>query len=222
MKPQHHLDAATLVSFASGALPEAMSVVVATHLSVCEHCRARLCEAENIGGALLAQQQSGHDRRFETLRAEMLARLDETPPAEKVPDRAAPDLPAQVDRLPEPLRPYFGVSYDRLRWRWVAPGVRMIRATNAKGGNLIMLKIAPGKSMPMHGHGSAELTQVLKGAYDDALGHFRAGDMADLDADVEHRPVTSPGEPCVCVAALDAPLRFPGRLARALQPLVGI
>lgn len=98
----------------------------------------------------------------------------------------------------------------------------MIKSSRPSGDNLIMLKIAPGKSMPVHSHGGSELTQILKGAYDDALGHFGPGDMADLDCDIEHQPVTSPGVPCICVAALDAPLRFPGWFARKLQPLVGL
>ncbi|PZQ21005.1 MAG: transcriptional regulator, partial [Stenotrophomonas acidaminiphila] len=43
--------------------------------------------------------------------------------------------------------------------------------------------------------------------------------VADLDSDVEHQPVTVPGTACICVSALDAPLRFPGWFARKLQPL---
>ena len=57
------------------------------------------------------------------------------------------------------------------------------------------------------------------GAYRDAIGHFAPGDVADLDSDVEHQPVTVPGVPCICVAATDAPLRFSGWMARMLQPL---
>jgi putative transcriptional regulator len=66
------------------------------------------------------------------------------------------------------------------------------------------------------------LTQILQGAYDDALGHFGPGDMADLDNETEHQPITSPGVPCICVAALNGPLQFRGWLARKLQPLVGL
>ena len=55
----------------------------------------------------------------------------------------------------------------------------MIRAPHTGGDNLILLKIAPGKSMPVHSHQGAELTQILKGAYDDELGHFAPGDIAD-------------------------------------------
>ena len=73
--------------------------------------------------------------------------------------------------------------------------------------------------VPVHSHGGTELTQILRGAYHDALGHFAPGDVADLDSDVEHQPVTVPGIACICVSALDAPLRFPGWLARRLQPL---
>jgi putative transcriptional regulator len=87
---------------------------------------------------------------------------------------------------------------------------------------LLLLRIAPGKSVPLHGHRGTELTQILRGAYDDVLGRFGPGDAADLDNETEHQPITAPGVPCICVAALDAPLRFRGWLAGKLQPLVGL
>ena len=226
MNPRHHLDEATLVSYAAGALSDGMRAVAATHLEACGHCREQLAGAERIGGVLLSQRQPGPELGgLARLRAEMLARLDATaqeraPLGEEAPGlETAPGM-SDTDLLPHPLRPYFGSSWRALRWRWTAPGVHMIRAGRPSGDTLIMLKIAPGKSMPVHSHGGAELTQVLKGAYDDALGHFGPGDMADLDCDIEHQPVTSPGVPCICVAALDEPLRFPGWIARKLQPLV--
>lgn len=224
MTPQHHLDPATLVSYSAGALSEAMAAVAATHLNGCRHCRTQLRGADEIGGHLLAQQQPDEDRRdrFHALREAMLERLDDILPEPVPPAPSMQSDVAAADLLPAPLRPYFGPTYDSLRWRWVAPGVRMIRSTRAKGGNLIMLKIAPGKSMPVHSHAGSELTQILQGAYDDKLGHFAAGDMADLDSETEHQPVTAPGVPCICVAALDAPLRFQGWLARKLQPMVGL
>ena len=225
MNPRHHLDEATLVSYAAGAMSGGLRAVAATHLEVCGHCRQQLAFAERIGGFLLSQRQPADEgSRQAQLRAQMLARLDATPPT---PPRLGgeDDAPAEtndIDLLPRPLRPYFGSSWRALRWRWTAPGVHMIRAARPTGDNLILLKIAPGKSMPVHSHGGSELTQILKGAYDDELGHFGPGDMADLDGEVEHQPVTSPGVPCICVAALDAPLRFPGWFARKLQPLVGL
>lgn len=228
MTPRHHLDEATLVSYAAGALTDGMRAVAATHLEACRHCRAQLAGAERIGGVLLSQRQPADEPgRLAQLREAMLARLDATPqgrPASTLGgnDDGAASRVSDTDLLPRALHPYFGTSWRALRWRWTAPGVHMIKSSRPSGDNLIMLKIAPGKSMPVHSHGGSELTQILKGAYDDALGHFGPGDMADLDSDIEHQPVTSPGVPCICVAALDAPLRFPGWFARKLQPLVGL
>jgi putative transcriptional regulator len=228
--PQHHLDLATLVSHAAGALSPEMSAVADTHLHVCAHCRRQLLQAEHVGGVLLSQQQPSQPApaHADALRNDMLARMQQSLPAPSKPtssfqvDVDEDGAATAKDALPRPLQPYFGNSWKALRWRWMAPGVHMIRAPRSSGDTLILLKIAAGKSMPLHSHGGSELTQILQGAYDDALGHFGPGDMADLDNETEHQPITSPGVPCICVAALNGPLQFRGWLARKLQPLVGL
>ncbi|HEU4665398.1 MAG TPA: ChrR family anti-sigma-E factor [Dokdonella sp.] len=223
MTPRHHLDEATVVSYATGALSPEMAAVAATHLELCSHCRAVLASAERVGGALLGQQKpqpTGAERERQ-LRDAMAERLSAAP-AHGGFVRDTPEPPADPDGLPRPLHAFFGPSWRALKWRWMGPGVQMIRSAKSSGDTLILLRIGPGKGMPVHSHGSTELTQILRGAYEDELGHFSAGDVADLGPDVTHRPVTSPGGPCICVAALDAPLRFPGWLARMVQPLVGL
>jgi putative transcriptional regulator len=221
VSPRHHLDPATIVSHAAGALSPEVTAIVTTHLAACAHCRAANARAEAIGGVLVMQQQPAlpPDRQAQ-LRADMLARLDSTTPAPPRP--ASPPPATDPDQLPLPLQRYFGARYSDLAWRWMGPGMHFIRKTGPSGGTLLLLRIGPGKSMPMHGHGGSEITQILQGAYDDALGHFAAGDVADLDGDTVHQPVTAAGAPCICVAALDAKLRFPGWIARALQPIFGI
>ena len=57
MNPRHHLDPATIVSHAAGALSPEMAAVVATHLEGCGHCRQAVAQADGIGGALMAQRQ---------------------------------------------------------------------------------------------------------------------------------------------------------------------
>ncbi len=221
MNPHHHLHESTLMSYAAGALPAPLSIVAGAHLEQCPHCRQRLREAEAIGSVLLEQTQpSTGDLRREHLRDAMLMRLATDVPAAAVASRTVSrERPeADPDHLPASLHPYFGASLSGLRWRWMAPGVHCIRAEEMP--SLIMLKIAPGKCLPMHSHGRSELTQILRGSYNDALGLFAPGDVADLDEDVEHQPVTAPGVPCICVSALDAPLVFSGWLARKVQRFV--
>jgi putative transcriptional regulator len=219
MKPNRHLDDATLLSYSAGALPAALAVVASAHLERCTACRERLLDADRIGGVLLQQQRV--DAPADDARAAMLALLDAEP-------AGAPPTPSfdfieerDPDRLPSALHPWFGPSTRALRWRRVAPGVQRIRASGIAGGDLMLLRIAPGSKLPLHSHGGSELTMILDGAYDDLLGHFGPGDVADLDGETLHQPVTSPGVPCICVAATDAPLVFSSWMARTLQPLYG-
>jgi len=223
MSPRHHLDPATVLAHAAGAIAPEAAAIVAIHLEACGECRRAVARAEQVGGMLLEQQhvQAATDGPRERLRADMLQRLERETAAPAPIPWQEPPVP-DPDRLPAPLHPYFGTRYSGLRWRWMGPGRHFVRARGPGGGTLLMLRIAPGKRMPVHGHGGSEITQILRGAYQDSLGCFAAGDVADLDADIQHQPVILPGAPCICVAALDAPLRFPGWLARALQPAFGI
>lgn len=225
MNPHHHLHESTVMSYAAGALPAALSVVAGAHLEQCPLCRQRLREAEAVGAALLEQTQPDSAMAVRAdLRASMRAQIEalaealpETPALREARSAAGPGDP---DHLPVALHPYFGASLKALRWRWMAPGVHCIRAPQMP--SLILLRIAPGKCLPMHSHGRSELTQILRGSYNDALGLFAPGDVADLDADVEHQPVTAAGVPCICVSALDAPLVFSGWLARKVQRFVNL
>lgn len=227
MNPRHHLHESTLIAYAAGALAPAMAVVASSHLEQCAQCRRAAREADAIGAALLDQAQNDPlpQARRDALRERMLARLapvdameGEVATPHPRHEESLPATAPDADRLPQSLHPYFGGSYRALRWRWMAPGVQCLRAKDMP--SLIMLRIAPGKSLPMHSHGRSELTQILQGAYNDALGLYAPGDMADLDQDVEHQPVTAPGVPCICVSALDAPLVFSGWLARKIQRFV--
>ena len=74
MNPHHHLDPSTVVSYAAGALTVEVAIVAATHLETCAHCRARVQEAERIGGQLVEHQQPAQPStgRLADLRAAML------------------------------------------------------------------------------------------------------------------------------------------------------
>lgn len=218
MKPNHHLDDATLISYSAGALPAALAVVASSHLERCKECRERVLDADQIGGVLVQQQRVGAPTS--DARTAMLALLDDEPQIEHA-MLATVAEERNPDRLPSALHPWFGPSMRALRWRRVAPGVQRILASDIHGGDLMLLRIAPGSKLPLHSHGGNELTMILDGAYDDMLGHFGPGDVADLDGEILHQPVTSSGVPCICVAATDASLVFSGWPARTLQPLFG-
>ncbi|MFW2391012.1 MAG: ChrR family anti-sigma-E factor [Methyloceanibacter sp.] len=215
MKIEHHPDTATLASYAAGSLDEAFATVVAAHLASCTKCRARLHEIEEVGGTMLETIDAVGLNEAALERA--MSRLDE--PSE---ERAEPRSAEQS--LPRPLGRLVTAPLDAIAWKSVAPGVAVHRLPTSKAarGSLTLLKIAPGKKIPEHGHGGMEITLVLTGSYRDALGRFGPGDVADLDEDIEHQPVVDSDEPCICLVASEAPTRFKSFFGRLFQPLVGV
>ena len=71
---RHHIPDEMLAAYASGSLPHAFAVVVASHVSMCEECRAGLEAHQAVGGALL-ESETGI-ALSQGLKADVLAELD--------------------------------------------------------------------------------------------------------------------------------------------------
>ncbi|MFV3074698.1 ChrR family anti-sigma-E factor [Niveispirillum fermenti] len=216
--PHHHPAPDLLLAYAAGSLNEGASLLVATHLALCPHCRAEVTRLEEIGGALLEgteQVAVGDD-----LLAGVLARLDEPArPLIRMPDVTPRPPPAGMPLLPQPLRSYIGGDLDRVRWRLTIPGLHEA-AVPCRGGSVKMMRIRAGMGMPRHTHNGDELTLVLAGGFSDADGHYLRGDFAATDPSIDHRPVADADGDCICIAFTDAPLRLTGRFLRWLNPIL--
>ena len=217
MTLNHHLDAATILSYAAGTLGEAHGFAVATHLAYCSSCRAAVHEAEAVGGEMLNAQDGV--AVTDACRSATLASLDGVLTAVKQrPVASSSGVPAVLCNLlgNQPL--------EQLQWKAKAPGVATFEIPMTPGGKtrLQLLRIGPGRQMPEHGHGGEEITVVLRGSYSDHTGRYGAGDVADLDEDMEHQPKVDSDVDCICLVATEAPTRFKSFWARLAQPFIGI
>jgi len=203
----HHLDDSTLMTCAAGSQPEALAAVILSHLSFCPRCRAEVKTHSLIGEVL-----------FDGLRPEPVSR--EAPVIALRAGEADAAPAADTSDLPAPLKAALAGDVDAIRWRRLAPGVWHAPLALSAGatGDLRLYKLAPGVTLPEHGHGGTELTLVIDGSYTDAFGTYRRGDISDLGDDTEHRPVADPEHGCICVVGTDRRMRFKGFLARLLQP----
>jgi putative transcriptional regulator len=213
----HHLDTATIMAHAAGTLDEALSFVVASHIAMCPACGEASRQACLLGGEILRVLED--TAVSETCRSETLRMLD-TATLHRFPQK-----PSDASDLPQPLNLLLqGKSLEEIPWKSKAPGLALydLPVSRASRGKLFLMRIAAGKAMPEHGHGGEEITLILSGAYNDSLGRFAVGDVADLDEDFEHQPVVESQAPCICLVATEAPTRFKSWPARLLQPLIGI
>ncbi len=216
--PQHHATPELLMDYASGAMPAAPALAIASHLALDPQAAADYSAWTRLGGAMLEQLESDETGVDDAEMARMLARLDED--VDNITATAKAPAPA-TDALPYPLRQLLGAPLERLAWRRVAPGVREFKLPiDGCRHKAVLLSIAPGRAVPRHRHGGQELTLVLAGGYRDGGLAFDRGDLQIADEEIDHRPVADPMEGCVCLVVLDAPIRFTGPLARWLNGLV--
>lgn len=214
-KIKHHLTEPLLMGYAAGTLPEAFNLVVATHISMCDDCRAALAGYEAVGGEVM-MDTAPVDVAEDALAA-TLALID----SGKFADQPAP-VRTKDSVFPGPLQDYVSGDIDSLKWRKVGGGVSQLVLKTSKDASVRLLRIPAGTAVPDHGHRGTELTLVLQGAFTDEEDRFGAGDVEVANEDLHHTPVAEEGMDCICLAATDAPLRFNGLVPRIAQRFIGI
>lgn len=212
---KHHLTEPLLMGYAAGTLPEAFNLVVATHISMCDECRAALAEYEALGGEVMLEADPV-DLAEDALAA-TVALIESGTMGEVA--RAAP---RSTGVFPAPLRDYVNGDLDQVKWRKVGGGVSQMILPTSKDASVRLLRIPAGKAVPDHGHRGTELTLVLQGSFVDETDRFATGDLEVANEELNHTPVAEEGMDCICLAATDAPLKFNSLIPRIAQRFVRI
>lgn len=212
---KHHLSDALLMAYSAGTLPEAFNLVVATHISMCDDCRARMESFDTVGGAVL---ESCDVAALDVGSLDATLAMIAGAPA----DRDRPSAAPKSGIFPAPLRDYVGGDLDSVRWKKLGGGVSQYLLDTSRDATVRLLHIPAGTAVPDHGHRGTELTLVLKGAFIDGHDRFARGDIEIADEDLEHTPIADLGEDCICLAATDARLKFNKLIPRMAQPFIGM
>ena len=212
---KHHLPQEIMAAYSAGNLPEAYGLVVATHVSMCDACRAELTSLDAVGGALI--EDLDEVTVSDSSLAATLALIES---ADAAPQVSAPKVAGGV--FPQPLADYVGGGPEQVKWRSMGGGIKQALVPTSKGSKARLLYIPAGQAVPDHGHKGLELTLVLQGAFKDHVSRFARGDVEIGDEDLEHVPMADEGEDCICLAATDAPLVFTGLIPRIAQSFLRI
>jgi putative transcriptional regulator len=209
-----------LLAHAAGRLPEPVGLVVATHLALTPSRRATYREYEALGGAMLEDLPPADlsNGAFERL----LARLDDDRDIIQIVSGAehAAVLGKTDPELPAPLRPYVQGRLADLPWKHYGGVAEATLPIDESVYRTRLIVLKAGKAVPKHTHDGQEITVVLKGAFNDGIGHYARGDLSIADAHVDHQPVADPDEDCLCLTVTDAPLRLTGTFSRFLNPFL--
>ena len=212
MSITHHTGEELLLSYALGASSEPVSLLVATHLSVCAQCRATVRELEATGGALLAKIEPA--AMSERALRSVMSRIDEV-----VPERSV--TPGVQSGVPSPLRVYIGDDFAKARWVPIAPGLSHLPLMTRGGTRARLIRARAGAGVAVHTHRGEEWTMVLTGSYHDETGRYQPGDVQTTTPQVLHQPVADEGPVCINLAVTDAPLIFTRLLPKVVGKVFG-
>lgn len=211
----HHLTPDLVMGYSAGTLPEAVNLIVATHISMCDECRAELASYDALGGAVMDTgpiESVAADSLSQTMAMIRSGEVSSPTPASSL----------RKSDVPTPLADYIGGSLSDVKWRSIGMGVKQAILKTSRDATARLLFIPAGAAVPDHGHNGLELTLVLRGAFEDETARFGPGDIEVADEDLEHTPVADISEDCICLAVTDAPLRFNSLIPRLAQPFLRI
>jgi putative transcriptional regulator len=201
-----------LAGYAAGTLILPLHALVAAHLAIRPDNRRYVESLEAIGGDAVVRAEPVPLTNREARLAAIFAD-DE--------GDVAPAAARGCAVVPAALAAFLGRPLADLAWKTRLPGIREFPVKDCGTAEASLLWIKPGRVLPSHTHDGTEVTLVLQGGFGDGTGHYRRGDIAIADGEIDHRPKADDDADCICFAVIDAPLRLTGPVGRLLQRLRG-
>jgi putative transcriptional regulator len=207
-----------LLDYASGTLAEGPALAVALHAALDPVAAKTIDRLSTLAAAMIdvdAEAAATATNDADLARAMALIEGVAVEPRAK-PKQMPAHLPQELAWAPPPLRRYLNPNAT---WKRKLGGFEEI-PLDIRGHKVSLLRLMPGKGLPVHSHTGGEFTVVLQGGYTDETGNFGPGDFAVGPGEAEHTPIADPGEPCIALIVLENPIVLTGPLGRFLNPLV--
>jgi putative transcriptional regulator len=215
----HHPDKEMLVEFSAGTLATAPSICVSAHLHFCEQCRNELLSLDQIGSQLMTEAEPAEVD--ENLFNRVMDKIDQAEAtnqqsAESSPDERVAGFPLSVSKL-------IKNKYHTPIWKRLSASVDVARfKTGQKDFEVALHRICAGGKTPKHDHHGLEYTVVLKGSFSDESAVYKEGDFLIRQPGDVHQPMGAQNGECICLSALEAPIRLRNPLGFLMKPLLRI
>lgn len=210
----HHPTIDLLTDYAAGVLPVAQAACISAHMNYCAACRRRHEQLQTIGGALF--EQLPPVSVSESVLDSVLARLEDPAPLSFATTQQEGSLPGLLQRL-------INGDFSQLVWKKVTRSLSVsYLRTGDTDHEFALYRIAAGGRIPDHNHRGSEMTLVLEGGFSDGTGTYHPGDFVLRESGDTHAPVAFEDEDCICLAVLDAPLKFTRWQHRWMNPFLGL
>jgi len=222
---KHHPNSAILQDFVDGNLADSVSLIVASHVELCEHCQKQV--------SMLTAQAA--DLAFESDSLEL--KLSDSEMDAFLVDDGEFDFDA-INQITADLSQAVEVAVEAqqetvynttftipralnsvVRKDWMNLG-KISRARldfDDESHHTSLLHIDKDGQVPCHTHKGFEITLLLEGSFEDEMGVYNKGDFIWLDGEHTHQPATKEG--CVCLTVSSDALYFTKGVSQLFNPL---
>ena len=208
-----HPDLELITEYAAGSLSLAQGACVSIHVNQCRRCQRIAGQLTDLGASLFEALEPAPvgDAQLNAV----LARLDDEKPLEYAHGKSsASSTPAILQRL-------MRGDFSDLNWRNIGSALRIsYLKTGDPDHEFALYHIRAGGRIPEHTHRGTDMTLILEGGFSDANGSYHKGDFLIRRPGDVHAPTALQSEDCICLAVLDAPLRFTDWKFRWMNPFL--
>ena len=229
---KHHPNAAILKDFVDGTLADSVSLIVSSHVELCEHCQQQVSmltaqaadsvfesdtsafENDTSGlqlsdsemDAFLADDEEFVFDAIDQITADSSQAIEVTPEVQQV------TVADTTFTIPRALN-----SVARKDWMNLGKISRARLDFDDEAHHTSLLHIDKDGQVPCHTHKGFEITLLLEGSFEDEMGVYNKGDFIWLDGDHTHQPATKEG--CVCLTVSSDALYFTKGVSQLFNPL---
>ncbi|PMM66569.1 ChrR family anti-sigma-E factor [Vibrio splendidus] len=224
---KHHPNAAILKDFVDGNLADSVSLIVSSHVELCEHCQKQVSmltaqaadsafESDTSGLQLSDSEMDAFladdgefDFDFDSIN-QITADLSQA--VEVVVEAQQETVSNTTFTIPRALN-----SIVRKDWMNLGKISRARLDFDDESHHTSLLHIDKDGQVPCHTHKGFEITLLLEGSFEDEMGVYNKGDFIWLDGDHTHQPATKEG--CVCLTVSSDALYFTKGVSQLFNPL---
>ncbi len=189
-----------LIDYARGALDEAHSLLVASHIALSPNARRIVREYEAVGGGMLAECCEPVEMHCDALKA-VLDRLDTL--SEECREKIKECACKEAEILPDCLRSYVPTEDTRLPWRKAKAGLQAISVeTTCRHSVAELMQFKGGSALPVSHEYTLAITLVLDGSVHDGGTIYSRGDIIIMQDGDAHNPKAARHEGCTALIVM--------------------
>lgn len=229
---KHHPNAAILKDFVDGNLADSVSLIVSSHVELCEHCQKQVSMlTAQAADSVFESDTSAFENDTAGLKlsdSEVDAFLSDDGEFDfDAIDQITADLSQAVEVVVEAQQetvsnttftiPRALNSVARKDWLNLGKISRARLDFDDESHHTSLLHIDKDGQVPCHTHKGFEITLLLEGSFEDEMGVYNKGDFIWLDGEHTHQPATKEG--CVCLTVSSDALYFTKGVSQLFNPL---